>query len=160
LQAAPDTRRSTDRSIVATAREFQGDAWQPRAKGKGEAVKLVRMFAQGLLLLVIVASSHARGEDFDGTTTQLARFAAVYERALASGVALAEDQQKIGYFEGFVIGVYFSHAWPCMVNRTSTFAQAFGIVAKYLRENPERWDRQSGRAVQEALEHGFGCLAK
>ena len=119
-----------------------------------------RRSALALLLLVTVASSHAQVEQFDGTTTQLARFAAMYERALASGTASASEQQAIGYFEGFVSGVYFSHAWPCMTNRKPTFAQAFGIVAKYLRENPERWDLQSARAVLEALDHGFGCQAK
>jgi hypothetical protein len=105
----------------------------------------------------VMSNSYAQKPPYDGSATQLAGFALAYERGRASGGHVnPADLEDIGYFKGFVDGVFVSQKRPCVTDVIS-LEQVEVVVAKYLRENPERWGMQSRDLVNEAADRVWGC---
>lgn len=129
--------------------------------GEGGVAMIERLILFLLIVLTLAASPAVFGQTpYDGTATQLAQFALAYDRARArGGVAQPNELEDIGYFKGFVSGVFVSQKWPCAREAISS-EQIYAIVAKYLRENPERWGLQARDLVIEAADRVFGCKNK
>ena len=109
-----------------------------------------------ILLLSVAPACFAQKAPYDGSSTQFATFAALYERALANrGVALPDELEDIGYFKGFITGVVASYPLPCMP--VVSLKQVWAVVAKHMRENPERWGVQARDLVLESIDRVWGC---
>ena len=76
-----------------------------------------------------------------------------YEKANAN--VPNSDYFKAAYYMGFVTGVCdaTSHFYDAPANLTKN--QLFAIVAKYLKENPEKWSQPGSLLVIEALRKSF-----
>lgn len=108
-------------------------------------------------LFCVAVTSEAQKAPYDGSSRQLAEYAAAYERARTSGYKIEpRDVEDVGYFRGFVDGVFFSHAWPCAPQSVYT-DQVWTVVAKYLRENPDRWNIGAKDLVVEAVSRVWAC---
>jgi len=68
----------------------------------------------------------------------------------------AEDAEDVGIFKGFVMGVFLSQKWLC-AHEAISLEQVEVVVAKYLRENPERWGMPARDLVIEAADRVWGC---
>lgn len=70
----------------------------------------------------------------------MATFAALYEKATANGrIAATDDMIKITYYQGYVNGVAnMSMGKSWCSNGEIYMAQAWGVVAKFIRENPAK----------------------
>jgi hypothetical protein len=110
-----------------------------------------------LALLFTATAALSQKAPFNGSAVQFAEFAAAYERMRAAGNRMpSEDAEDIGYFTGFVDGVFVSQRWPCFSDLVSR-DQVRTVVAKYFRENPERWNLEARDLVIDAANRVWGC---
>ena len=117
------------------------------------------LFIAVLAALCVTGIAAAEKPPYDGSSTQLAGMAAVYERVRANGnVMQQQDAEDVGYFRGFVDGVLVpSGPWCALADGRIWLDQVYAVVAKHLRETPERWGMQARDLVKEALKRVWGC---
>lgn len=97
------------------------------------------LMVAALTAVVMSNVSAERPPIHPGSATELAGFALANERVRTSGwQGIAADAEDAAYFRGFVAGVFLSQKWSC-AREAINGEQAEVVVAKYLRENPERW---------------------
>jgi Ssp1 endopeptidase immunity protein Rap1a len=122
---------------------------------------MMRPSYAALAAVLVGFSAVAAGEmNYDGY--ELARFAAVHERAMqGGGRAATADLTPIAYYQGFVNGVVLTtrNSGVFCPPISSTYGQLWATVAKFLRENPEQWNHDPAILVQAALAHAFPCPA-
>ncbi|MCX8146785.1 MAG: Rap1a/Tai family immunity protein, partial [Azovibrio sp.] len=68
------------------------------------------------------------------------------------------DYQKVGYLIGFVVGVHdaVDGILVCTPNQVKV-GQIVSMVKKYVRENPDKWNRAASTLVMNALSSAFPC---
>ena len=102
----------------------------------------------------------AAAADWTYDSTELARFALEYEQARSAGSTTSlVTAAHVSYFQGFVNGVLladFDRRIFCLP-ANATMGQAWMVVAKFLRENPEQWTREPSDLVEIALARAFQC---
>ena len=113
-----------------------------------------------LLLAFVSNSVMAELNDCSRGGTILAQCAANWERLRQDNFAMrsTDDAWYIASFQGFIDGVMsqtFKKAW-CINDRTST-DQFYAVVSKYLRDNPEKWNKQSADLVLISIGKAFPC---
>lgn len=80
-----------------------------------------------------------------------------YDRA-DNGRPLATDYQDVGQVNGFVVGVHDSVEGTIIcVPAKVKLGQLVGIVKKYIRDNPEKWNEPASDLVMQALSSTFPC---
>lgn len=69
---------------------------------------------------------------------------------------------EVGQYIGFVAGVYDAYDLNEIIcsGKNVTRGQVYAIVAKYLRNNPERWNEPAFFLVSDALKKAFPCASK
>jgi hypothetical protein len=124
---------------------------------KGDNMRIPSLLVAALAAITI-SSSHAQKEPYNGSAVQLAGFASAYERGRASGGAVApSDLEDVGFFKGFVQGVFVTLRYPCRSSGLISMDQVEAVVAKYICENLERWGMQARDLVIEATDRVWGC---
>jgi hypothetical protein len=120
-------------------------------------MRLTFLVVAALVALMMSNVCAARPPVHPGSAAELAGFALAYERVRTSGWrGTAADAEDAAYFRGFVAGVFLSQKWPC-AREAIDGEQAEVVVAKYLRENPERWATPAQNLVVEAGDRVWGC---
>ena len=100
----------------------------------------------------------AAGEDWTASA-QLAQFAQEFEQTQAATTITVPTASHVFYFQGFVQGVVnadLNRGIFCLPGGTTNW-QAFAIVAKFFRENPEQWHRGPSDLVEISLARAFPC---
>ena len=77
---------------------------------------------------------------------------------------LLEDEKengssfKAGLFKGYVVGVvdFADYAFFCTTSGV-TRGQLSAVVAKYLKNNPEKWNNSADSIVTDAMKTAFPC---
>jgi hypothetical protein len=141
-----------------------------RMRGESVSEPIPRPFMHRLVSATVLAFSSfalpapavAQGWTFDGS--ELARFAADYERLRDSGEATNDPSlaARVAYFNGFVLGVARANAdrgWYCLPTE-AVAGQTWDAVATFLREHPEFLDRRASTLVNGALAKGFPCAER
>ncbi len=64
---------------------------------------------------------------------------------------------KAGIYIGYVAGVHDQNFRAFCKSKNVSLGQVTAIVAKYLREHPEKWDRPAFALVTAALRGAFPC---
>lgn len=74
------------------------------------------------------------------------------------GNAPAIDYQDAAHLGGFVVGVHdaLEGVLICTPNQVKV-GQLIGIVKKYVRDNPDKWNRPASTLVVNALSSAFPC---
>ena len=126
------------------------------------AHRLLSETAIALLLFLPLAPAAAQGWTYDGT--ELAQFAADYEKLRDSGEATSDPNlaARVAYFNGFVLGVARANAdrsWYCLP-ADAVAGQTWDAVAKFVREHPELLDRRPSTLVNGALAKSFPCAER
>lgn len=78
-----------------------------------------------------------------------------YMRAY-EGVGPDPSTYQVGAFMGYVIGAYDAAPDLCSGDQV-TVGQLCSVVAKYLKDHPEAWDRPARDLVNTALQQAFAC---
>ena len=104
--------------------------------------------------LLVAVSAQAQAKFVDGT--ELARRAAVFERY--NQQSSVTDGIDVANYMGYTMGVADAVSGSLICPPGSTSAQQIGaIVAKYLRNNPEKWHQGRSTLVVDALRPVFPC---
>jgi len=102
-----------------------------------------------LLVLCISSDSSAFFEDGNNLVRRLREF----EKARAGDPNANYDDAT--YYMGFVIGVHDATAYNYNTPSQITVGQIWAVVAKYLKDNPEKWSQPASLLVMEALRKAF-----
>ena len=65
------------------------------------------------------------------------------------------DWRKVGEYRGYVMGFYDATWFFYAVPENITPGRVAAVVARFLRQNPEKWDRPAWDLVMEALQEAF-----
>lgn len=100
-------------------------------------------------------------DDWKYDSAELARFAVDYEKLRDSNAATDDPSlaARVAYFTGFVLGVARANAdrgWFCLPDDLMAW-HAWDVVATFLRENPEFWERRPSTIVNGALAKRYPC---
>lgn len=123
-------------------------------------MKLRNVLTSALVIAALSVSINANaGSGFLVPGTQLAEWARAFERAAArEGI----DDPRVGFgnlmFMSYVSGAFdvFGAMGTCLPSAVTT-GQVSAVVAKFLKENPERWHESGARLVASALTKAFPC---
>ena len=67
------------------------------------------------------------------------------------------DEKMVGYYSGFIIGVYDATEWMYKkISRKTTLRQMCSIVSNYLKVNPDKWHLMGTTLVEAAFGGAFG----
>ena len=109
----------------------------------------------GILLCV---GAHA--EFIDGT--ELNRWSEAYERQL-QGLQSAKDSRDIMMFMGYVMGVWDAtlsdRDFLCTPDNFASM-QMYQLVAKHVRQHPEKWSLPADYLIREAALRAYRCKGK
>lgn len=107
------------------------------------------------LMAALAAPSISQAEFWDGY--KLKEFADADDRT-DIGNGQPADYQKAGALAGFVVGVHdaVEGILVCTPDRVKV-GQIVGMVKKYVRENPDKWNRSASSLVISALSSAFPC---
>lgn len=74
------------------------------------------------------------------------------------GTVQPADYTKVGNLIGFVVGVHdaIEGILVCAPNQVK-IGQIVGMVKKYVRENPDKWNQSASNLVINALSSAFPC---
>jgi hypothetical protein len=116
------------------------------------------------MLLYVLSFAPAAGQGWTYDGTELAQFAADYEKLRDSGEATNDPNlaARVAYFNGFVLGVARANAdrgWYCLP-ADAVAGQTWDAVAKFVREHPELLDRRPTTLVNGALAKSFACAER
>jgi len=102
----------------------------------------------------------ARAEFIDGT--ELNRWSEAYERQL-QGLQSAKDGRDIMMFMGYVMGVWDAtlseRDFLCTPDNFASM-QMYQLVAKHVREHPEKWSLPADYLIREAALRAYRCKGK
>lgn len=102
----------------------------------------------------------ARAEFIDGA--ELNRWSEAYERQRL-GLQSVKDGRDILMFMGYVMGVWDAtlgdRDFLCTPDDFAS-AQMYQIVAKHVREHPEKWDLPANYLIREAALRTYRCKSK
>jgi hypothetical protein len=118
-------------------------------------------FTRTVAALCCAVSVSAAAQDWRYDGTELARFAADYEKLRDSGGTTDDPSfaARVAYFTGFVLGVARANAdrgWYCLPEQ-AVAGQTWDAVAKFLREYPTLLDARPSTIVNGALAKSFPC---
>ena len=114
----------------------------------------LRTFISALAIMAALAApSISQAEFWDGY--KLKELADADDRTDIGNVQPG-DYQKVGSLNGFVVGVHdaVEGILVCVPNQAKV-GQIVGIVKKYVRENPDKWNRAASSLVINALSSAF-----
>lgn len=118
----------------------------------------VRQGVAALLGGLLCLGAHA--EFIDGT--ELNRWSEAYERQL-QGLQSAKDGRDIMMFMGYVMGVWDStlggRDFLCTPDDLASM-QIYQVVAKHVREHPEKWSLPADYLIREAALRAYRCQRK
>ena len=81
--------------------------------------------------------------------------------AVKQGAVSAPAQVEFNVAMGYVMGVVdVNNGIFFCLPKTVSVGQAVAITAKWLKDNPERWNAQADELVVEALKPAFPCPKK
>ncbi len=111
-----------------------------------------------LLLMCVAMSAHeaqARRIFIDGN--ELVKMMDAYERAGKEGIDKVDSKTvfNAAWFVGYISGVADETETPYFTTKKINAAQVAAIVAKFLKENPEKWSEPGNQIVTEALKKAF-----
>ena len=107
------------------------------------------------LFAALAVPSISRAQFWDGYT--LKERADAHDRTDIGNVQ-PTDYEKVGSLIGFVVGVHdaVDGILVCTPNQVKV-GQIVGMVKKYVRENPDKWNRAASSLVISALSSAFPC---
>jgi hypothetical protein len=116
-----------------------------------------RTFIVALTLLAALAVPNVSQAGLWGDGYQLKELADADDR-IEIGNTQPADYQKVGSLTGFVVGVHdaVDGILVCTPNQVKV-GQIVGMVKKYVRENPDKWNRAASTLVINALSSAFPC---
>ena len=129
-----------------------------RARLLGAVGITMKRLLAGVCLALLATNSWATGVFYVGNDL----VKPMREWEAANEKSAAADYSSAARFTGYVTGVYDSISSFDLVCGTTqvTTAQVTAIVAKFLKQNPERWNEPAVGLVAEALAKAFPCPAK
>mgnify|MGYP003583309032 CR=1 FL=1 len=108
------------------------------------------------LVLAVPCISHAGF--FDGY--QLKEWSDASDR-IDSGKYAAGDSYNSAKFAGYVLGAHDTlEGMLVCIPANAKAGQLMAVVGKYLRENPDQWDKAGFLLVGKALSSAFPCQKK
>jgi|SRR5215831_8891670 len=113
-----------------------------------------------VFLLGLLSGGAVSAANYTGTGTEFAGFAAAFERSRSQGAIYggAEVAMNVSYYQGFVSGAALSTREKAWCPRGAfTMGQISSVVAKFLADNPELWNRTPAELVALALGRAFPC---
>lgn len=118
---------------------------------------LRQQFAKHLFVvaLLLPGISNATISFWDGY--QLKEWSDAVDR-IAHNTTNSTDFLNNGYFTGYIVGVaeMLDGLIICVPSGVKV-GQLRGIVQKYIKANPEKWNRPAGELVLDALKPAFPC---
>ena len=113
---------------------------------------VLKAFVVILLISVLFPLGHAHGKELL-SGNELVQLMREYEKAERND--RSTDWRKAGEYVGYVMGFYdatwFFYADPHNI----TPEQVADVVAKFLNQYPDRWNRPAWDLVMEALQEAF-----
>ncbi len=116
-----------------------------------------------VMLLLFVGSNSALADTLVQCSTggaNLAMCASEWENSVHNGNQLVSTNAawNVAYFQGFVDGIVVQAAKKkfCFKEVIQT-DQLYAIAAKYIRENPEKWNQNPNVLVIDSIARAFPC---
>lgn len=100
-----------------------------------------------ITLATAAVAALASGQAWSATGNDLIRWLPDYERGIANW--------QSGMYLGFVSGIASFSNGILFCAPNSTNGQNAAVVAKFLRNNPERWGEDAPKLVIDALKKGY-----
>jgi hypothetical protein len=126
------------------------ESWGLKERKMRNAV--LKTFAIILFISVLIPLGHAHGKELL-SGNELVQLMREYEKAERN--AKTTDWRKAGEYRGYVMGFYdatwFFYADP----ENITSGRVAAVVAAFLKQHPEKWDRPAWDLVMEALQEAF-----
>lgn len=127
------------------------------------AARLIVSLRRVLVALLAAAALSAVAQEWRYDGTELAQFAADYERLRDAGGGTLDPSlsARVGYFTGFVLGVARANAdrgWYCLPESLQA-GQMWDAVALFLRTYPTLAQAKPSTLVNGALAKSFPCSA-
>lgn len=127
------------------------------------AARLIVSLTRVLVALLAAAALSAVAQEWRYDGTELAQFAADYERLRDTGGGTLDPSlsARVGYFTGFVLGVARANAdrgWYCLPESLQA-GQMWDAVALFLRTYPTLAQAKPSTLVNGALAKSFPCSA-
>jgi hypothetical protein len=118
----------------------------------------MRIFIMGIIVFSFLLSVQQSMAGLSGM--DLKKKADALER-VNTGKFTDSDGVEAGFFIGFVYGVAqaYNGALICIPEATQA-EQVVAIVAKFIKNNPEKWNKAANYIVLEALSPTFQCNKK
>lgn len=113
-------------------------------------MKTIKILALSAALLATEASA------MDGN--ELKGFADAYMRTQQGTYTSPLDVANAGRFSGYVQGVTESSiSFTFCPSKDVTLGQTYAIVAKYLNDNPAKWNQHASKLIEDAMTQSFPC---
>jgi hypothetical protein len=127
------------------------------------AARLTVSLTRVLVALFAAAAQPVVAQEWRYDGTELAQFAADYERLRDAGGGTLDPSlsARVGYFTGFVLGVARANAdrgWYCLPESLQA-GQMWDAVALFLRTYPTLAQAKPSTLVNGALAKSFPCSA-
>ena len=118
-----------------------------------------RLLAATLMLVSVQAWGAAEPEDICYTGSRFAECAALWDQNRYVEISDVRVLMKATYFQGYVDGAFQTLATHGLICPSAgvTHAQAWAVTAKYLHENPDKWNDNPDNLVRLALSNAFPC---
>lgn len=125
------------------------------------AARLLASLTRVLVALCAAAALSAVAQEWRYDGTELAQFAADYERLRDAGGGTLDPSlsARVGYYTGFVLGVARANAdrgWYCLPESLQA-GQMWDAVALFLRTYPTLAQAKPSTLVNGALAKSFPC---
>ena len=124
----------------------------PKPKERKMGNPVLKTLAIILFISFLFPLGHAQGKELL-SGNELVQLMREYEKAERRD--RSTDWRKAGEYRGYVTGFYdatwFFYAAPDNI----TAARIAAVVATFLKQNPEKWDRPAWDLVMEALREAF-----
>ncbi len=122
--------------------------------------KLLCLVCVALVILLLPRSTGAvfQQKNFRYVTgNNLVKYMRAYEKIHSSNAPLSDysDFHPSGMFVGYVAGVQDATNYYYSIPVGTPLSQLCAIVAKFLKEHPERWGESASELVFDALKKAF-----
>jgi hypothetical protein len=124
----------------------------PNQKEKKMRNPVVKTLATILLISVLLPLGNAHAKEFL-SGTELVQLMREYEKAQRNDKST--NLHKAGEYLGYVMGFYDATWFFYAEVRNITPERVAAVVAKFLNQHPEKWNRPAWDLVMEALKEAF-----
>ncbi|MGB8658567.1 MAG: Rap1a/Tai family immunity protein [Candidatus Zixiibacteriota bacterium] len=112
-----------------------------------------KLWISVLFVLVVLAFTQTQAGIFFWTGNKLVELMTEYDKANAN--ASDANYAKAMIYGAYIIGVCDATRWLYDIPDHATQGQVVAVVAKFFKENPERWSEPAADLVIDALQKAF-----